>query len=420
MPAVNTLPDLDRTLHAAIARLTGGLAPSALAGAYLDWMTHLAAAPGKQMQLAGQAAAGFFENLAFASHCAIGTEQDPCQCALPQDIRFRAPEWRSYPFNVYAHAFLSAERWWEAATTDVRGLGKRHEDMVTFTARQLLDMVAPSNFVSTNPQVLARTRSQAGMNLVRGILNLADDLVRAATGQGPAGSEAFAVGKTVAATPGKVVCRTPLAEIIQYAAATATVRPEPIVIVPAWIMKYYILDLSPANSLVKFLTEQGFTVFMISWKNPDSRDRDIGFDDYRTLGVLPAIEAATAITGSERVHAAGYCLGGTLLAVAAAAMERNRDKRLASLSFLASQVDFTEAGELMLFINESQVAFLEDMMWDRGYLDSKQMAGAFQLLRSNDLIWSHIVHDYMMGERSMPIDIMAWNADATRMPYRMH
>ena len=420
LPAGTSGLDIDRAVRAGLAHLTAGLAPSALAGAFLDWAVHLAASPGKRLELVGQAWTAAIENATFAAHCAVGLANDPSRCALPQDNRFHSSDWQSFPFNAYAHTFLSIERWWEAATTGIRGVSKQHENAVTFAARQVLDMAAPSNFICTNPSALNRTFSEGGMNLVRGLSNLVEDAHRSAAGEGPVGYEAFKVGKTVAVTPGKVVHRTPLAEVIQYSPTTARVRPEPIVIVPAWIMKYYILDLSPANSLVKFLTGEGFTVFMISWKNPGTEDRHVSLDDYRTKGVLPAIEAATSITGAARVHAVGYCLGGTLLAIAAAAVVGDQDNRLASLTFLAAQVDFSEAGELMLFINESQVAFLEDMMWERGYLDASQMAGAFQLLRSNDLVWSRIVHDYLMGERSIPIDIMAWNADATRMPYRMH
>ena len=411
---------LDRAAQAAISRATLGVSPAALGGAFFDWWVHLAFLPGKGAELAQQAIAGASDNFVFAAQSAFGSPGDPSERALPHDDRFRAPDWRTFPFNVYAHNFLSIERWWEAATTHVRGVSQRHDDMANFTARQLLDTIAPSNFIVTNPEVLARTRAELGANLVRGYANLVADLTRARSGAPPRGTEAFKVGESVAVTPGKVVLRTRLAEIIQYAPATDRVRPEPIVIVPAWIMKYYILDLSPANSLVKFLTQQGFTVFMVSWKNPGAEDRDVGFDDYRTEGVLPAIKAATAITGARKVHAVGYCLGGTLLAITAAAMARDGDERLASLSLFAAQVDFTEAGELMLFIDESQVTFLEDMMSERGYLDSRQMAGAFQIARSNDLIWSRSIHDYLMGEQSFPIDIMAWNADATRMPFRMH
>jgi polyhydroxyalkanoate synthase len=411
---------LDQALHAGMARLTGGLAPGAMLGGLFDWAAHLATSPGKQVELATLAWRSGMENLGFAAGCIGGGAGDPCLQALPHDNRFRAPEWEHFPFNVWASSFLSVERWWEAATTGIRGVSRQHQEMATFTARQLLDVLSPSNFVWSNPQVLARTQAEGGWNLARGLANLLEDRRRTEAKEPPVGSEHFRVGENVAVSPGRVVHRTPLAEIIQYAATTDQVRPEPIVIVPAWIMKYYILDLSPANSLVKFLTGQGFTVFMISWKNPGSEDRDLGFDDYRTQGVLAAIAAATAITGARKVHAVGYCLGGTLLAISAAAMARDHDDRLASLSLFAAQVDFSEAGELTLFINESQVAFLEDMMRERGYLDTKQMAGAFQLLRSNDLIWSRMVHDYLMGERTAPIDIMAWNADATRMPFRMH
>lgn len=420
MSRVTPFLEWDRSLRAALGEVTGGLSPAALAEAYFDWAIHLMASPGKQFELATKAAADAMENVQFAAACALGGKQDSCACALPQDHRFRAPEWQAAPFNVFAHSFLSIERWWEAAMSGVRGVSRKNEQVVNFATRQLLDIAAPTNFIATNPQVLARTEEQRGMNLMRGFSNFLDDMRREAANMAPAGTEAYRVGEAVAITPGKVVHRTRLAEVIQYEPGTGKVRPEPIVIVPAWIMKYYILDLSPANSLVKYLVSEGYTVFMVSWKNPSADDRDMGLDDYRTEGVMAAINAATAITGAKKVHAAGYCLGGTLLAIAAAAMARDGDDRLKSLSFFAAQVDFTEAGELMLFIDESQIAFLEDMMWQRGYLDARAMSGAFQLLRSNDLVWSRMVHDYLMGERTGSIDIMAWNADSTRMPYRMH
>ncbi len=411
---------IDRIAHASLARFTAGLSPAALLSAFYDWGVTLMLAPGKQLDLARQAMEGAMSNVRFAAQSTVSPKCDPCQHALPQDKRFRAPEWQSMPFNIYAHNFLSIERWWEAAATNVDGLSKRREAVLTFTARQALDTVAPSNFILTNPQVLARTRDEFGANLLRGLSNLGTDVARELAGAPPLGLENFKVGQDVAVTPGKVVHRTHLAEIIQYAPTTDRVRPEPVVIVPAWIMKYYILDLSPHNSLVKFLTDQGFTVFMISWKNPGSEERNTDFDEYRTAGVLAAIEAATAITGSRKVHATGYCLGGTLLAITAAAMARDGDDRLASLTFFAAQTDFTEAGELMLFINENQIRFLEDMMWERGYLDARQMAGTFQILKSNDLIWSRSIHEYLMGERPQSFDIMAWSQDSTRMPYRMH
>jgi polyhydroxyalkanoate synthase len=416
-----TAETLDRSLHARIARFTAGLSPAALMLAYLDWGTHLAASPGKSIQLAEKAGRKSTRLFAYACRCALWTNQPaPCIEPLPQDRRFTGERWQQFPFNLIYQSFLLNQQWWHVATTGIRGVSPHHENVVEFASRQILDMLSPSNFVSTNPEVLQHTAQQGGMNLARGFANLIDDWQRAARGEKPAGVDNFAVGRNIAVTPGEVVYRNNLVELIRYAPATAKVRPEPMLIVPAWIMKYYILDLSPHNSLVKYLTEQGYTVFMISWKNPTEEDRNLGMEDYRTQGVMAALDAVNVQLPGAEIHAVGYCLGGTLLSIAAAAMVRDGDRRLKSLTLLAAQIDFTEAGELMLFIDESEIAFLEDMMWQQGFLDSRQMAGAFQLLRSNDLIWSHMVRSYLMGEREPMTDLMAWNADATRMPYRMH
>ena len=412
---------IDRATHAATARFTAGLSPMALAGAYLDWASHLAFSPGKQVQLAHKALRKGVRLANYAARAAMpGAAPECCIAPLAQDHRFDAEAWRAWPYNLLHQAFLLNQQWWHNAMTGVRGVSARHERMAEFGTRQFLDMCSPSNFPLTNPVVLERARRSGGLNFAQGARNYLEDWERIAGSRKPAGTERFVPGRDVAVTPGKVVLRNRLIELIQYSPATGKVHPEPVLIVPAWIMKYYILDLSPANSLVRYLVGRGHTVFMISWKNPGPEDRDLSMEDYRVLGVMAALEAIGAIVPRARVQLTGYCIGGTLAAIAAAAMARDGDRRLASLTLFAAQTDFTEAGELMLFIDESQLAFLEDTMWEQGFLDTRQMAGAFQMLRSNDLVWSRMVHEYLMGERAPMSDLMAWNADATRMPYRMH
>ncbi len=410
---------LDRAVHAGLARFTAGLSPAALTLAYLDWWVHLAQSPGKQLRL-GEKALRKGVRLGQYAARAADPETAPCIEPLPQDRRFMDPAWRRWPYNLIYQSFLLNQQWWCNATTGVRGVSRQNEAIVEFATRQLLDVFSPSNYPLTNPEILDATIREGGLNLVRGFENFVKDWERATSGKKPVGAEDYQPGVNVAVSPGKVVYRNRLIELIQYAPATDKVHAEPVLIVPAWIMKYYILDLSPDNSLVRYLVEQGHTVFAVSWKNPDAADRDLGMGDYRRLGVMAALDAIAAIVPGRKVQGVGYCLGGTLLTIAAAAMARDGDERLAGLTLLAAQTDFSEAGELTLFINQSQLTFLEDMMWDQGYLDTKQMAGAFQLLRSNDLIWSRMVHDYLLGKRAPMNDLMAWNADQTRMPYRMH
>lgn len=406
----------DLILWAALGRMTGHLSPAALGMAWFDWTSHLMMSPDKQQELFTDAVLGWqrwWTYVTDPSHHGA----DPVR-PLAQDKRFSDPAWNAWPWHQLSQAFLMGQQWWHRATSTVRGVAPHHADVVTFVARQLLDGVAPSNFVSTNPVVQQATLASGGMNLVRGSLRAMRDAHDALVGRvRPSG---YRPGIEVAVTPGKVVMANRLVELLRYDPVTPTVHATPLLIVPAWIMKYYILDLSPQNSLVRYLVEHGHTVFMVSWKNPQAEDRDLTMDDYRQLGIMSAIDAILAQTGARQVNAAGYCLGGTLLAIAAAAMARDHDHRLASISLLAAQVDFTESGELSLFIDDSQVSFLEAAMWQQGYLDTRQMAGAFQLLRSNDLVWSRRLRHYLLDLPDQETDLMSWNADATRMPYRMH
>ncbi|MET3494431.1 PHA/PHB synthase family protein [Variovorax boronicumulans] len=393
--------ELDRSLHAAWGRLGGGMSPAALMLAWSDWALHFATQPGRGAEVALREA----------------VLPSP---AAAHDPRLATDDWTPWPFGMYRETFETAGRRLLALVDGVRGVDRHHEQLVAFMVRQWLEMASPANSFATNPQVLQRTAATGGVNLLVGASHWAQDFGRRVSGLPPEGAEAFRPGHEVAVTPGKVILRNELVELIQYAPTTATVHAEPVLFVSAWIMKYYVLDLSPHNSLIRYLVDKGHTVFAVSWRNPGAADAQLGMADYLQLGVRASLDAVSAVLPGRRVHALGYCLGGTLMAIAAAAMARDRDDRLASVTLLAAQTDFTEPGAIGLFIDESQLAFLEDIMSRQGYLDAAQMAGAFQALRPGELVWAPMVRNYLLGERPPMTDLMAWNADGTRMPYRMH
>ncbi|MFO1205851.1 MAG: alpha/beta fold hydrolase [Burkholderiales bacterium] len=411
---------IDRFVHAVLGRITLGVSPAGLLIGYLDWLANLAMAPGRQAELAQKAWRKVARFAVWSSRAGWQPGAPPCIEPLRQDHRFTAEEWQQPPFNFFYQWFLLNQQWWWNATTNIRGMSPHNEHAMNFLARQVLDVMSPSNFVPTNPEVLKASVFSGGLNFMRGFVNLIEDIEGTIAGRKPAGTEAYVVGRDVAVTPGQVVFRNRLIELIQYTPTTPTVYAEPILIVPAPIMKYYILDLSPENSMVRYLVEQGHTVFMISWKNPGPEDRDLSMDDYRRLGVYAALEAIEAIVPGVKPHAVGYCLGGILLTTTAAAMARDGEDRISTMTLFTTELDYTEPGELTPFIDESEVTYIEDIMWDQGYLDGKQFSGAFQLLRSNDLIWSRMMREYLLGERQGMSDLMAWNADVTRAPYAMH
>jgi len=409
---------LDREVRAAIATATRGMSPVELGIAYLDWLAHLSLSPGKIALLVQSFFRKSVQLGIYGSKALFGrVSQAP---ATPSERRMQGEAWQRWPFNVFAQGHQLSRDWWAEATTGIDGQDEARGALVSFMAQQILSLMSPVNFPLTNPEVIETTVSERGRNLLRGAKNLFDDQRRRLTRQPPPGAEDFRPGESVAVTPGKVIYENRLIELIQFSPQTAQVGAEPVLIIPAWIMKYYILDLSPENSLVRYLVAQGKTVFAISWKNPTSEDRDLGMDDYLDLGIMKAIDAITAILPRRKVHAVGYCIGGTLAYIAAAKMARDDDDRLQSLSIFAAQADFTEAGEIRLFLSDSIVSFLDSYMSRRGFLGIENMGGAFAALRASDLVYAPLVDRYLLGKESKLNDLMAWNADGTRMPYRMH
>ena len=339
------------------------------------------------------------------------------------DRRFRDPAWDDHAlFDFIKQSYLLTARWLVGTVNQLDGLDAKSRQKIDFYTRQFVDAMAPSNFVATNPEVLRATLETGGENLLRGLNNLLDDLAR---GDGKLAIrmtdlDAFALGCNLALTPGKVVFQTDLMQLIQYAPTTAEVHARPLLIIPPWINKYYILDLQPKNSFIKYAVDQGFTVFVISWVNPGEELHQKTFEDYMVEGPLAALDAMAKATGETGSTVIGYCLGGTLLAAMLAYLATKGDQRIQAATFFASLVDFEQPGELGVFIDEEQLAAMDRMMAERGYLDGRHMATTFNMLRANDLIWSFVVNNYLLGKEPFPFDLLYWNSDSTRMPYAMH
>lgn len=341
----------------------------------------------------------------------------------PGDKRFQDPEWgRNAFFNFLKQVYLVTSQWAKDLVENAEGLDEHTRHKASFYVKQLTHAISPSNFILTNPELFRETVATNGENLVRGMRMLAEDI---AAGKGElrlrqVDYSKFEVGRNIATTPGKVVARSELAEILQYKATTKEVLKRPLLICPPWINKYYILDLNPQKSFIRWATEQGHTVFVISWVNPDERHGRMGWEEYVRDGIEFALDTVEKATGEKEVNALGYCVGGTLLAAALALMAQRGDSRVRSVTFLTTQVDFTHAGDLKVFVDENQVAALERAMNEKGYLDGNRMATAFNMLRAGDLIWPYVVDNYLRGREPPPFDLLYWNADSTRMAAANH
>ena len=397
--------------------------PLNIGSAFLEMTTRLMANPARLMQ----AQIGFWQDyITLWQNTARRMLGDPVKSVIEEsktDRRFKDDAWRENEvFDFIRQTYLLSARFFTNVVQGTEGLDQKTAQKVDFYTRQFVDAMSPSNFLMTNPEVLRRTAETGGENLLKGLSNLLADLER---GKGQlrirmTDETKFKVGENIAVTPGKVIFRNDLMELLQYAPATETVLKRPLLIIPPWINKFYILDLRPKNSFIRWAVEQGHTVFVVSWVNPDENLAEKGFDDYMREGPYAALDAIEKATGEKAVNAIGYCLGGTLLASTLSHMAVKKDTRIKSATFFTTMVDFEEAGELGVFIDEEQLQSLEEKMQKRGFLEGAEMATTFNMLRANDLIWSFVVNNYLLGQEPFPFDLLYWNDDSTRMPAKMH
>jgi polyhydroxyalkanoate synthase len=401
----------------------GSADPFNIGAAFLEMTTRLMSNPARLMQAQMGLWQDYMALWQNTTRRIMGMESTPVIQADPRDRRFKDGAWQDNEiFDFIKQSYLLSARFVQEVVKDVDGMDPKVAQKVDFYSRQFVDALSPSNFVLTNPEVLRKTVETGGENLLKGLTNLLTDLEH---GRGKlrirmTDVEAFKLGENIATTPGKVVWQTPLMQLIQYAPTTEMVLKRPLLIVPPWINKFYILDLRPKNSFVRWAVAQGHTVFVVSWVNPDEELAAKDFGDYMEEGILAALDAIEATTGEKAINAIGYCLGGTLLACTLAWMAVKKDRRIKSATYLVTLLDFAEAGELGVFIDEQQIQVIEEKMSKRGYLEGSEMAQTFNMLRANDLIWSFVVNNYLLGNEAFPFDLLYWNSDSTRMPAAMH
>lgn len=402
---------------------TGPIDPLNVGNAFFELTQQMLNNPAKMVEAQISLWQDYMELWQATTRKALGEESQPVVTPEQGDNRFKNEAWNDDGlFDFIKQSYLLTARWVQNTVHDVEGLDEKTAEKVDFYTRQYVDALAPTNFLMTNPQVLKETFDSKGENILKGLEHLLEDLER---GKGKLSikmvdQDAFDVGENIATTPGKVVFQNDLIQLLQFSPTTEKVAEVPLLIIPPWINKYYILDLREKNSFIRWAVSKGLTVFCISWVNPDGKLAQKSFEDYMVEGPLAALAAIESATGQKEANAIGYCLGGTLLAATLACMRKNGDDRIKAATFFTSMIDFEEPGELGVFIDDDQLSFINEKMKERGYLDGSEMATTFNMLRANDLIWSFVINNYLMGKEPFPFDLLYWNSDSTRMPATMH